>query len=126
MRRQVKMKLTEIPNISFGDLMKVAITWSEEEETFDQTSACHTAMSVPNENVPKTEAVINESTEILRQLVQQQGEIISLLKQRGKSGPGRKLVRDEQGRVLCWNCSQPGHIRRNCPMLFSANKADFQ
>lgn len=112
-RRSVKMKLREIPEIGFTDLMQLAIDWSEEEESTAPVGSARPKSTMSAAIVSSETG--DTQTKLMQELLQQQSEIISLLKQRQNTTKTSKPFRDEQGRILCFLCKNPGHVKKDCP-----------
>ncbi|ESO96080.1 hypothetical protein LOTGIDRAFT_160067 [Lottia gigantea] len=99
LRKELKRQIRDNPSLSFIDIRKFALDWTEEE-------------SKPKEKVntsATSEEVVTTNTQMdeLRKLIQtQQGQIDKLQ---------NLLTRRSTGK--CFECNRTGHIRRNCPDL---------
>ncbi|ESP03488.1 hypothetical protein LOTGIDRAFT_171426 [Lottia gigantea] len=99
LRKELKRQIRDNPSLSFIDIRKFALDWTEEE-------------SKPKEKVntsATSEEVVTTNTQMdeLRKLIQTQQEQIDKLQ--------NLLTRRSTGK--CFECNRTGHIRRNCPDL---------
>lgn len=109
-RRQVKMHIRETPDIPFLVLMNNAIIWSEEEEKI----TAHTKATCASSSESDTGV---DSQDLLKELIKQQAEILTLLKEeKANKGQSRK------GTFNCYRCGRAGHVKRNCPMNTKQDK----
>ncbi|KAJ8378736.1 hypothetical protein AAFF_G00236560 [Aldrovandia affinis] len=120
LRREMKKEVKEKPTQTFSALMQAAIDWCEEEETTQDPSsknqvrgAVHVAQAVDpptalslqslHDNIQKIAAHLEELFRAMQGASDRQGR------------PRRTPLKDDEGQLICYTCSEPGHTSRTCP-----------
>ena len=120
LRRETKRQEKAQPALAFLDLMNAAITWSEEEETPEAAArgpvrgAVH-ATAAEEVSSPLTLTSLHEA---IQSLAARQEELFKTVHGREQAAmptrPARPPLRDDEGRLTCYSCNQPGHTSRMC------------
>lgn len=130
LRWELKKRKDEADIKEFRDLRQVALDWSDELGDPDESRKSSSRRPArAEEQLPvatggsnfrpelenrfqKIETQLGQHSSALSTILQQQQEILNQLKE-VKLGSGR---RGDGGRHYhCYNCGEPGHIRRDCP-----------
>lgn len=123
LRREMKRQAKEQKDLTFIALMQAAITWSEEEEgsTVDpprnRTRGTVNAATAESTSPAPTLETLHEA---IQGLAARQDELFRTLREvEKKQQTPVKLkkppLKDNEGRLICYTCGQPGHTSRVCP-----------
>ena len=121
LRRETKRQEKAQPALACLYLMNAAITWSEEEETPEAAArgpvrgAVHATVAEEATSSPLTLTSLHEA---IQSLAARQEELFKTVHGRKQAAmptrPARPPLRDDEGRLICYSCNQPGHTSRMC------------
>jgi hypothetical protein len=121
-RREVKKKLRDSPNIKFSALRDFAIQLAEDEVEVRSASAdTHTVSSNVQSSVGDSQPSVNSELKLLLEslvksqesLAQQQTELLKHFT--SNVGTVRHQEQQKSARVVkCWHCHKLGHTKKNC------------
>ncbi|KAJ8401402.1 hypothetical protein AAFF_G00386330 [Aldrovandia affinis] len=120
LRREMKKEVKEKPTQTFSTLMQAAIDWCEEEETTQDPSsknqargAVHVAQAVD----PPTALSLQSLHDNIQKIAARQEELFRAMQGASdhQGRPRRPPLKDDEGRLICYTCSKPGHTSRTCP-----------
>ncbi|KAJ8366416.1 hypothetical protein AAFF_G00355700 [Aldrovandia affinis] len=120
LRREMKKEVKEKPTQTFSALMQAAIDWCEEEEISQDPSsknqargAVHVAQAVD----PPTALSLQSLHDNIQKIAARQEELFRAMQGASdhQGRPRRPPLKDDEGRLICYTCSEPGHTSRTCP-----------
>lgn len=130
-RREVKKKHKDTPNIKFTALRDFAIDLAEDEvcKSANASSNAVSANNVVESNVVGSEvkSMIESMLKCQESLASQQAELLKQLSNRATDGVVNSNRTQGRGRyVKCWYCSKMGHTKKNCFKLANDEKQDHR
>lgn len=123
LRRELKRRLRDQPEISFLELREEAIQWSEEDDTFmtSRKTANSRHVAVDSFDTESAEAAVNEASSletVMGKVDAQQkklDELTSMLKNLMSVKPFSETTDPKFGKQLkCFHCKKTGHVIRDC------------
>ena len=136
LRRELKQRVLQTPDISFIDLRAIAIRWVEASKPSNKNRPRAFSCDVQfldvveaNSNLVATKP-IDEIAEIKESLRKQQCQLDSIMQHLKAQSPqtssdpprssARRLYTQADGKPICHRCNKPGHIARYCRVNLNA------
>ncbi|XP_023807866.1 uncharacterized protein LOC111946903 [Oryzias latipes] len=126
LRRELKRKVHEMRSLTFVELLQAAIDWSEEEEMPSDPATLgrpkirggvNAAVAMEEKPSSLTMEMLHEE---IKRISARQEELYHALQRKGEeagqraAAPRRVALRDSEGRYICYNCGEPGHVSKHC------------
>ena len=117
LKKMLQNKADREPELTFGQLREETIKWADDEIPAAVTSTAVTSTAVVNSvrhATPASSSRLDRLEERLQTLIQ---SVAALAQTRAPPA-----LRDESGRIICYNCQKPGHIAKECHTKLSGNQ----
>ena len=116
LKKMLQNRADREPELTFGQLREEAIKWAD-----DEIPAAVTSTAVVN-SVRHATPASSSRLDRLEDMLQTLTESVAALAQTRATHAPPPPLRDETGRLICYNCQKPGHIARECLTKLSGNQ----
>ena len=119
LRRRLREEVHQKRDITFLDVRSEAIRWTKDEEDAPRKAVAAQA-EVSSKQLEAMQAMIEKLSSMdsrMKQLEEQFQSHQSKSQSLERGVASRKLPYTRDGRPICLNCNEAGHIKRKCPKI---------
>lgn len=111
LRKEIKKTLMEKPSLSFLELRKIAIDWSEDSSPSPSPQTANAFFAQAEQEKKQ-----NNDIEEMKKVIKQQQDMIASLSKTVKELTLEKMQNKEQAKsqIVCFRCGSVGHMKREC------------